>query len=392
MSDTAALDEKNEELNNITTNDDPDYGSKVVQFVVATLILCVGSVLYYGSNGIVLYMCKLGQSNILPTEGKCFPYTDFKPSIQEKDTNIFTDTIFNPKQSMKLKFPIDEYNLSNKLLDMFRDYKNEPESNFLANYFISIAESLIQFFYICLNFCSNMMNQLPEVIIVIFGIPIVLFISILVLIASNFYIWYLWFANMKWFFKTNKNDGRGPPKWDDVPLISVGFCIAFWLAILFIIVFFFGLGFFPFITGFLSTYCVFSCLSYKFNLNGEKAGIFTIITDVLKYYKVTIMFLFSLFVVSNAFTYLGAIPGVFSLITLGLMYFGLLGFTLYKPIDIDHLSPLVDYDQAIKKCKPPYIDKHRTWLQFMGLRGGGKNITKQLKEIHSKFTKNNSNI
>ena len=389
MSDTTALDEKNEELNNTTNKEEKSYSSKVVDFLVLTLIICISIIFYFGFSGALLYACKLGQSNILPTDSKCEPYTDFKLEFQEKEKqiNIFTDTFINAKNSMKLSFPHDEFNLSNKLLDMFRDYKNEPESNFLANYFISITEALIQFFYVCINLTLNMMNQLPEVVIIAFGIPIVSIISSILLIVSNFYVVFLWFANMKWFFKSNENNKSGPPKWEDVPLISLNFCIACWLVVIFLILFFFGLGFFPLITSMLWTYCSLSCLSYKSIFNGNNAGVFTIIQNVFKYYKVTIMTIFSLIIVSIAFSKLGAIPGVFSLITIGLIYFGLIGISIYKPVDIENLSPVTDYEQAIKKCKPHNVDKNRTWLEFIGLKGGGKNITNQLKKIHKNFRK-----
>ena len=391
MSDTAALDEKNEELNNTTNTEDTSYASKVVTFVVQTLVLCVVIIIYYGLSGALLYSCKLGQTNILPTDNKCEPYTDNKPIIQEKQTNIFTDTFINPQNSMKLSFPHDKFNLSNKLLDMFRDYKNEPESNFLANYFISIAEELLQFFYMCINFTLNMMNQLPEAIIVLFGIPIFSIISTILLIISNFYILFLWFLKMKWFFKSNENNKSGPPKWEDVPLMSSNFFIGCCLVVTFLIILFVGLGFFPFITSFLLLYCVGSCLSYKSILNGVNAGVFTIIQDVFKYYKVTIMFVFSFIVVASAFANLGPIPGVFSLITLGLIYFGLVGLSIYKPIDKDHLSPISPdgYEQATKKCKSTNVEeKNKGWMEMIGLKkGGGKNITKQLKDIHKKFTK-----
>jgi hypothetical protein len=388
MSDTAALDQKNEELNNTTNTEEPSYASKVTSFFVQTLVLCLAIIIYYGFSGALLYSCKLGQSNILPTDIKCEPYTEYKPTIQEKQTNIFTDSFINAQNSMKLSFPHDKFNLSNKLLDMFRDYKNEPESNFLANYFISIAEALIQFFYICMNFSLNMMNQLPEALIVVFGIPIVSIILSIVIICSNFYIIYLWFANMKWFFKSNENNKNGPPKWEDVPLISFNFFIACCLVVTFLIILFFAFGFLPFITSILSLYCGISCLSYKSILNGSNASVFTVIQDVFKYYKVTIMFVFSLIVVVTAFDKLGLMPGVFSLITLGLIYFGLVGLSIYKPINKDHLSPVTDYEQAVKTCKSSNTEKSKSWLEMIGMKGGGKNITKQLKDIHKKLTKN----
>ena len=68
MSDTTALDEKNEELNNTTNKEESSYASKVVNFVILTLILCLAIILYFGFSGALLYSCKLGQSNILPTD------------------------------------------------------------------------------------------------------------------------------------------------------------------------------------------------------------------------------------------------------------------------------------------------------------------------------------
>ena len=69
------------------------------------------------------------------------------------------------------------------------------------------------------------------------------------------------------------------------------------------------------------------------------------------------------------------------------IYFGLFGISIYKSVDIENLSPVTDYEQAIKKCKPHNVDKNRTWLEFIGLKGGGKNITNQLKKIHKNFRK-----
>ena len=87
---------------------------------------------------------------LLPTEKKCYPYEDTKPDIQPVETNIFT-TFTDPMLSLKLRFPYDDYNGSNKILDMFREYKNQANSYFLANYLISIIESLIHFNYVFLK-------------------------------------------------------------------------------------------------------------------------------------------------------------------------------------------------------------------------------------------------
>ena len=44
-------------------------------------------VIYFFLGGLVLYGCKIGQSNILPTDENCYPYTNLKPEIVPKLAN-----------------------------------------------------------------------------------------------------------------------------------------------------------------------------------------------------------------------------------------------------------------------------------------------------------------
>ena len=214
-SDTSIIDDKKTES---TTSNNGNYVSNIGSFLLTVFIIFLIIVVYYASSGLVLYACKLAQSNILPTDIHCFPYTETKPDIQPIQTNIFT-TFTEPQLSMKMSFPYNEYNSSNKILDMFREYKNKSSSNFLANYFISIMESLIHFNYSAINTILNMLNGLPEVLLIIFGPIIVGFLSTIIFIVDHLYIIYLWFSNMGWFFKTNSNNsGTGEPKWEDVQI------------------------------------------------------------------------------------------------------------------------------------------------------------------------------
>jgi len=382
--DTSALDEKNEEQNE---SQDDNYASNAVSFFITTLQLCVIILIYFAFGGLLLYGTKLGQTNILPTNQNCSPYTDNKPTIPEKTTSIFTNAFINPTYSMKMKFPHDEYNFSNKLLDMFSDYKKEPESNFLANYFISILEGLLCFNYSILNFILNGMNQLPEAITILFGVIVFSFIFFGLVILNNFYAMYLWFANMKWFFKKNNNNDTGEPKWEDVKFASLDNACAFGLVFLFFIAFFISIGFFPILSIMLLIYCLCSVFSYKFLLNDKSSSIFVIIQNVFKYYKVTIMTIFSILVVTSAFANMGTMPGVFSLVTLGLVYFGMLGITIFKPIDMENLTPIGDFDQAIKKCiKKQQPKKDGSSMFNFNFFGGGKDLTNQLKKLNKNFT------
>lgn len=386
-SDTSTIDDKQAEQSTSTT--DPNYASNVVSFVLKVIILFIIIIVYFGIGGAgLLYVSKLAQSNILPTDSKCFPYTDTNPpEIQEIKSNIFT-TFTDPPQSMKIQFPHNKYNLSNKFLDMFLEYKNSPSSHFLANYMISIFEALIEFNYNSINVVSNMLNDIPEVLTVIFGPAIFITILLIVSLLNNFYFIYLWFANMGWFFKQNTNDtGEGRPNWEQVNLVSFfDYFMSWGLVILFVILFFVLFGFFPIITAIFLTYCVFSCLAYQSELNGKKSSIFTIFQDILKYYKVTIMSIFSFIVVLNAFLNLGTMPGVFSLITLGLILCGIISIDIFKPINPENLSPFIEVEQAKKKCVyKQAIKKTGGLLDFF--TGGGKKLTKQLKSIHKNYQK-----
>jgi hypothetical protein len=387
-SDTSAIDEKKEES---TSSHKGDFISNIGGFLSSLAVIFVAITIYYTGSGLILYACKLAQSNILPTDVHCAPYTDSEPNIQPIKTNIFATGGESPL-SMKLSFPYDEYNSKNYILDMFREYKNDPRSNFLANYLISIIETIIHFNYSAINKILDMLNGLPEIILVIFGPIIVSFISALFFIVDHFYLIYLWFAQMGWFFKTNTNDsGTGNPKWEEVTFVSpFNYWCAVWLVILFCILFFFSLPFISILASLSMSWCIFSCITYKAEIGGKMISALQIIRDVFKYYKSMIMGIFSFFVIVNAFGKLGTIPGLFSILVLGLIYFGIISIDLFNQINKNNLSPLVSDNQAKKTCsfKEPSKEKHGLLynLIFGGQKGG--NITKEIKEIGKKISRN----
>ena len=378
---TSAIDKKKEGRN--SENKD-DFVSNIGDFLTTLLILFLLILAYYGLSGLVLYACKLGQSNILPTELKCFPYEDVMPNIQPIQTNIFT-TFTDPQLSMKMSFPYDKYNASNKILDMFREYKKEPKSHFLANYFISIMESLIHFNYSSFNTILNMLNGLPEFLLVFFGPIIVGIISTIIFLLDHLYVIYLWFINMKWFFKTNSNKtNEGEPKWEDVTLLSpINYACAVSLVILFVMVFFPAMPFMSFLSFFTMAWCMLSCLTFKAEMYSKSITASAIIQDIFKYYKVPIMGIFSFFVVVSAFSKLGLIPGIFSIITLVLIYFGIITIDIFKSINQDDLSAVTSYDQAKKTCvnnKEQVKEKHGLLYNMLfGQKGG--NLVKELKKL-----------
>jgi len=376
---SAIEDKKNASLQNNTS----DYLTNIGNFVWTVIVLFIIIAIYYSASGVLLYACKLGQSNILPTDANCFPYEETKPDIQPIKMNIF-NTFTDPPMSMKVNFPYDEYNSSNKILDMFREYKNEPRSNFLVNYFISIMEGVIQLNYSLFNTVLNMMNNLPEMLIVLFGPIIISIISTVIFLFDHLYLIYLWFANMGWFFKTNANSSNtGKPNWETVTILNLfNYFSAICLVILFACLFFFSLPFLSVIAGLSISWCILSSFAYTAEMNGKGITIVDIIQSVFKYYKLPIMCILSFFVIVSAFTKLGTGPGIFSIITLALIYYGIISIDIFNSVSKEHLTALVSYNQAKKTCVYTETPKEKHGLLYnmiFGQKGG--NITKELKKI-----------
>jgi len=387
-SDTSAIDDKKQE--DKSSSSSSTFTSNIVSFLISIISIFIIVLLYFSGSGLILFVCKLAQSNILPTEGNCYPYTDSKPTIQEIKTNIFT-TFTDPEMSMKMEFPYDDFNSANKVIDMFREYKNKSSSNFLANYFISIVEQLMNFNYSAINTIMNSLNGLPEVLVVALGPIIIGILFAIMSILNILYTIYLWFAGMSWFFKNNTNDtGDGFPKWEDVTITSpLNWGLGIGLVILFVIIFFLGFGLISIIPFFILWYCCLTCIMYKSILNGKKTTSFTIIKEVLKYYKLTIVGIITCFVVILAFSKLGVASGIFSLLTIGLIYWGIISIDLFKPITESNLTPVVSYHQASKKCNfvKSKEQKHGFLYNLLiGQKGG--NITKELKKISKNISSN----
>lgn len=379
--DTSAIDEKQEELNSSIKK---EFYSNVKSFLTHIVIFIIVMVLCIFNGGLMLYACKVAQSNILPTDMNSTPYTETQPNIQKIETNIFpSDT--NPPLSMKLRFPYNHYNASNTILDMFREYKNNSDSNFLLNYFCSILESSINMNYKILNTILNTFNENLSEPVIILLLPFLSGIIIsIIFLYSEVYLIYLWFANMSWFFKTNKNDsGTGKPEWNGISITSpIKFLIAIWLVIIFSWILF--LMWIPIllytVSSTLST-SIISTIMYKGEMNGKPVNAMSIIQGIFVNYKVSIMIIFSIAVIILAFLNLGTTSGIFSIVTLLLIYFGIMPINMFKQITDKNLSPVVSDEQAIKTTNNSSKKSSSFFSGWFGGSQTGGNITKQLIKI-----------
>jgi hypothetical protein len=100
------------------------------------------------------------------------------------------------------------------------------------------------------------------------------------------------------------------------------------------------------------------------------------------------MSIFSFFVVISAFSNLGTIQGLFSILVLALIYWGIISIDLFKAASENNLSKLVSYDQAKKVCnfKPTHPEDHGLLYDLVfGKQAGGGNIKKELKKLGKKL-------
>jgi hypothetical protein len=178
--------------------------------------------------------------------------------------------------------------------------------------------------------------------------------------ADLIYFIYLWFTEMKWFFRDNENDsGTGNPTWKGITISSEPFryMIAIGLIVLFTFGLIFGSAFAGIYLLLIFIGCVIGVITFKSSLNKVddkdtfKDTSLTIINETYKHYKVQMMFMFSFILVLVAFIKLGAI-GLITLIIPLLIYFGKIAIDNFIEVNEDGFKPILSYKQAKKTCTP----------------------------------------
>ena len=375
--DTSAIDDKKKENEGSSSDGTPNIG----KFVSTSFIVTIFILIYFGISIFVLYGCKIAQSNILPTNADCYPFSDNKPTVTPIQTNIFK----NGDTSMKLSFPYEE-NSKFKILDIMRNYKNTYDSHFLINYIISIIEPIISFDYKYIDMVLNTINSIPEVIIILFGPTILGLLSALLFFCNCFYGLILWFSNMSWFFKKNMNTERGKkPVWEDVTFTQpFNYGCGIGLVILFFLILIFCSPFLIIYAHIIISFCIIMLLTYSGKMDNKSVGYLSIFTTGLKEYKVSIFTIFSILIISTAFTNLGTVSGVSALIIIGCVYFGILNIGSFnKNIETNLTLNVSDLQAKREVCKintAPNKEAHG--LLYNMVFGGGGNLVKNLKNLN----------
>ena len=311
-----------------------------MDFLTSTARAVFWTILYFAIGAIVLYCSKIGKANILPEENTCIP------KIPGNEINAFIDKINGTSQ--KFKFNTGPANTKNFFLDIFRNYSNKKKGKSqFSLYGIALFESLILKNNIMLNAIFTFFNdKFSESVIILLG-PILLGIILSFLgLVDCFYFLYIWFSNLSIFFKKedpvsgdmislDSNDKTSSYFWSFIKTIIVLCLTGLALAVA------------PGIVSIVLLSCLLGMFGYQGKLQSKtgfdkELSVGSFIIEGLKFFKVGIMIIFSIIITSNAFTNLGALAGLFAIVTILLIKFDFISIGLFKPIVPDFVSPRTD--------------------------------------------------
>jgi hypothetical protein len=340
------LDDFKEEIK----NQGGEIGNTILKFARKTtmlllilfIVICI--ILYfYISGGISLYLSKLGDTSILPTNKEFYPYTNVSQSVTPSSENIFTNS--------KITFPYDAYNSSNYLLNGTRKYKETLQSSFyliylIMNYFITIYENMVQFNYAAINLGLYVMHQIQsDTAILLFGPTILTIITFIIGIINPIYFIFNWFASLSTFFEFEKNatqlesnsDFKGIWKSLNIILhmwlVPISIITALIMASIMFVMFFLSTWWTFLVVSIILWMVLFSCYFYAASINGVNVNMITTILGILKYYKFSIMTLISVIILLLSFLNLGIMGVVTCSVILFLTYLGVfsgLGLDMFE--------------------------------------------------------------
>ncbi len=363
----------------------------IVSFLKTTLIFVILVLILVFSGSYFLFTGKIAQSNILPTEKNCMPYSGNSPEIQPIEINANITEMDGIRQSQKVKFDFKENN-KNIFLDFLKKMADFPLQSGFAMYFTTMLQDVICLNYKMFNSLYNFVNSLFSESLTLYVLPILaLFaaplVALVFFLVNYVYLIYCWFAKLSWFFKKNTNkDMNSKPVWVDMGLTSEPVSYLISLTLTFVMIgflifsFFIPLPIFGSVIAAILLYVTFTPLFFQGKKNNnEEYTFFSSLIDNLKYHRGGIMGIMTFFIILTSFSSLGWIAGLFSILTFLLFYFEFLPLPIYRSSIPGDLSPLSLFEQAKKECKFVPLEESNPGLlskvsKFLHLSGGGKRV------------------
>jgi hypothetical protein len=353
-----------------------EYSKNLQKFIGATFGSGIGILIWCVLSLLVIYGCKVAQANILPSDISCYPYSEQINEINIINTYIFSNSMLNsPRVAMKLQFPDPNNSYLDPLLKSIGNYKCKGDSSVIGQFFNELVEIMISKNFGFYNTIFSFLNSLPEFALIIFGPILGVIVFVCGMYYNLFYFCYAWFGNLGWLWKKNANVSinpetgektyESPPKWIDIQwnptkgsdkphtdswvTYTGRVMLTFMFVFLFMIIFLAQGGIILAIA--INCLCGAFFLTYNFTLNGKDSSFTSLFPYFFKYNKLIIMGLFSIFAVTNAYTFLGSTSAVFALITLAAIYkFNIIEMFVSIKDDSERESVTLSTAIAKRKC------------------------------------------
>lgn len=361
-----------------------------------------------------LWMCKVAQANLLPTDYRGAPYTDLPPIIDSIMTQVNFFKLDGEDYSTKLLFQYlyipdksandsKQINSQFTMLNTLREFNESPTITGTTMYFIYMIESLFCLNYSMINLFFSFFNSFYEWILVLFGSYLLIFVFVVNTILSNLVFIYIFFAGIfSWVWKLNKpqvvlQDGEKFSKpnfvqnWVYITLMSMPFTWLFTLIETIFLVNLFGvfltlgnMAVFPVII----MYCLL-CASFIIAkvIEGSKVGenytFLSLYVNKMRYMITPIFVIMSIYVVIGAKAYLGSTERNAAIVAVVIVLLTLMNIPITNVNDFGSKDTQpYSYIQAEKRTQFKFSDTV-LWALTGSVNTGDLaiNITNQINKI-----------
>jgi len=349
--------------NNGSTVADPSGYAKTV----LRQILTFGVMIVIGAS--MVYSGKVAQSNILPTDINCFPYTDTIPTITKADIDINIVKNKDGVFSTKLEFDetINNEIIKNGLLGSLKRSAEDKNSSTFSLYRNAIIQHAICNGLSVNNSYYNFLNSTFSESVVIFILSHfnMLWFVISCVVNTLYFIFFVWFQNLYLFnskktivtYNDEKGNTREKASWKhDESIWKGGMFKAFFMLFIGFIALLTLFGFIPILTIFVSIYSIVMPMFMEAKVKNKNVPytFSSALFDVFKYKLNIIMYVITYYLITNAHSYLGSVQSGIFLVLFIIMIFFTNFYKSYKPNAKDFATMgLGDFVQFVKECKTP---------------------------------------
>jgi len=305
-------------------------------YIILVFILLLIVIGYFSFSGLILYLCKLCETNF-------FVETCTGNVSNEKPVNIFEDNLnikFNVDKNNSILFikPTDSANKAYPKDFLFSFLKSKSNSS-VTNYINSFLKDILIFNYCLINKFLKIINQ-SNLVVVLFGPILFSLVLILFYFINIFYLFYAWFANSSLFIKPQLRYLNPLQEFFSFFRMNINgyFLWMFWLFFTIIIGWIIYIVLNPvivFLMMFLTVIAIFTSYKTKIVINNNEykgSTILFIIKYLFIHYKILILSIFSILVILLTFINLGYIIGLVILGIFILIYLKIISINLFTSI------------------------------------------------------------